>query len=64
MAFQTPVDTVPRAVSDDVTMLDPSVVPLNTVVPLSLYPLPEARFRCSDDVSASVESTKVKVLSV
>ena len=61
--FHTPVVIVPKVVSDDDTIDDPSVVPLNTVVPFSLSPLPDARSICSDDVHESVESTQFHVLS-
>ena len=45
-----PDASTPTVVSEEVTILDPSVVPLNTVVPAMSYPLPLATDRPDEDL--------------
>ena len=46
----SPEDRLPTVVNEDVTILDPNVVPLNTVVPAMSYPLPLATDNPEDDL--------------
>ena len=66
MMFTAPVTSrdpsVPTEVSEDVTMEEPSVVPLRTVVPFKHITLYQKQgSMCSEEVHESVASIQLKV---